>query len=153
MNSYHTKSNTWKQPLLLLIFSIGFVSYATAQGRMKEIKGSEVEKYVATNSVNKPLLMFISSTDGSCRPCVFGNGGMEEALDSLKKNYNVVAVYFNPYRDVFKDNKNLVEKYKITGLPTTIIFHKGKLIMSQAGEIPNKAKQFKKVWEKNFKSK
>jgi len=152
MNPTHNESRYFKT-LLLILFLIGFVSSATAQGRMKEINGNEVEKYVATNSVNKPLLMFLSSTDGSCRPCIFGNGGMGEALDSLKENYNVVAVYFNPYRDIYKNNKNLVEKYKITGLPTTVIFHKGKLIMSQAGEIPNKAKQFKKVWEKHFKSK
>ena len=135
----------------ILIGMLVFVSSANAKdsmGKIKEIKVNQVESTIKSQSFDKPLIIHFSSTDGSCRPCMYDNGGMDEASGALSETYNIAAVYFNPWRDINKHN-HLEEKYEVKALPATTIFYKGKIVATQAGTIKNKAHILKKFWKEH----
>ncbi len=139
-----------KQVLLIVITVMMLPALAKP---IKSIGAKDIEASTKTHSQKKPLILYFSSTDNNCGPCLINNGGMNEAADAIRKHYNIVATYFQPWESVGK-HKALTKKYNIIGLPTTLVIYKNKIIASQSGALgSNKAKMFEKIWQDKIKSK
>ena len=103
---------------------------------------SNMDSYIKQHSIDKPLVINLSSTNKECKPCLNNNKGMKKAANNLQGSWNIATIYINPWQNIFK-KKEFVKKYNITGMPTTLIFHKSKLLGSQSGYLGNTTKVLK----------
>jgi len=127
---------------LFLLASTSSILFAKESNAVTLITLSNMDSYIKQNSSDKPLVINLSSTNKECKPCLNNNRSMTEAVKNLQGSWNIATIYINPWQNIFKQ-KEFVKKYKISGMPTTLIFHKNELLASQSGYIGNTTKVLK----------
>ena len=79
------------------------------------------------NKSEKPVLVDFYAD--WCGPCKYMSPVLKNVADKLDEKLKVIKV------DVDK-NQRAAQVYKVQGIPTLILFHKGKILWRQSGAMP-----------------
>jgi len=82
------------------------------------------------NKSEKPVLVDFYAD--WCGPCKYMSPVLKSVADKLDEKLKVIKV------DVDK-NQRAAQVYKVQGIPTLILFHKGKILWRQSGAMPEHA--------------
>ncbi len=109
----------------------------TAAAEIKRIDKHNIIEYMYTQSQKKPLVIHFTSSDPQCGHCRKNNQRMLDVQADLHKDFDFVAVEFNPWRSL-KQEAVLRENYKsydinLRGLPDTYVFYQSTLITNIHG--------------------
>ena len=96
---------------IFVISLLSIIASSVSADTIETIKINDIERYANSHSNDKPLIIHLSSNDRGCGPCLINNGGISEAADDLSKQYNIAAVYFQPWGSISK-HKELVKNLK-----------------------------------------
>lgn len=96
------------------------------------IPPSQFETYVSAFSLDKPLLVTLSSKDEACPHCISGNEKVDDASRYMSGDYVFARIDYDPWKSVSEDTQtvNYLERLGTTaeGLPTSLLFYRSKLL-------------------------
>lgn len=101
---------------------LGLISFNAFATVPKSIDASHFDEAVLQSKL--PVLIYVSAT--WCAPCQIALRTVGEIVDEYVGKLNV-------YQLDFEKNKDLVERLKIQGFPTTLMFDKGQLEDTNTG--------------------
>ncbi len=106
--------------ILSLFLAIGNVAYSGNDGKVKEVSEKNFE-----NSISKGVVI-VDFWATWCRPCLMQAPIFEEAAKEMKGKVTFFKI------DVDKA-KNVAAKYRISSIPTLIVFKDGKEVTRTMG--------------------
>ena len=106
--------------ILSLFLAIGNVAYSGNDGKVKEVSEKNFE-----NSISKGVVI-VDFWATWCRPCLMQAPIFEEAAKEMKGKVTFLKI------DVDKA-KNVATKYRISSIPTLIVFKDGKEVTRTLG--------------------
>lgn len=106
--------------ILSLFLAIGNVAYSGNDGKVKEVSEKNFE-----NSISKGVVI-VDFWATWCRPCLMQAPIFEEAAKEMKGKVTFLKI------DVDKA-KNVAAKYRISSIPTLIVFKDGKEVTRTMG--------------------
>lgn len=106
--------------ILSLFLTIGNVAYSGNDGKVKEVSEKNFE-----NSISKGVVI-VDFWATWCRPCLMQAPIFEEAAKEMKGKVTFLKI------DVDKA-KNVAAKYRISSIPTLIVFKDGKEVTRTMG--------------------
>ena len=106
--------------ILSLFLAIGNVAYSGNDGKVKEVNEKNFE-----NSISKGIVI-VDFWATWCRPCLMQAPIFEEAAKEMKGKVTFLKI------DVDKA-KNVAAKYRISSIPTLIVFKDGKEVTRTMG--------------------
>ncbi|MBR5832256.1 MAG: thioredoxin [Bacteroidales bacterium] len=106
--------------ILSLFLAIGNVAYSGNDGKVKEVSEKNFE-----NSISKGVVI-VDFWATWCRPCLMQAPIFEEAAKEMKGKVTFLKI------DVDKA-KNVATKYRISSIPTLIVFKDGKEVTRTMG--------------------
>lgn len=106
--------------ILSLFLAIGNVAYSGNDGKVKEVNEKNFE-----NSISKGVVI-VDFWATWCRPCLMQAPIFEEAAKEMKGKVTFLKI------DVDKA-KNVAAKYRISSIPTLIVFKDGKEVTRTMG--------------------
>ena len=106
--------------ILSLYLAIGNVAYSGNDGKVKEVNEKNFE-----NSISKGVVI-VDFWATWCRPCLMQAPIFEEAAKEMKGKVTFLKI------DVDKA-KNVAAKYRISSIPTLIVFKDGKEVTRTMG--------------------
>lgn len=106
--------------ILSIFLAIGNVAYSGNDGKVKEVSEKNFE-----NSISKGVVI-VDFWATWCRPCLMQAPIFEEAAKEMKGKVTFLKI------DVDKA-KNVAAKYRISSIPTLIVFKDGKEVTRTMG--------------------
>ena len=93
-------------------------------------------------SSGKPVIIFLSSSDNGCPPCVKDVAALEEAAEVFGDDYELMYSSVEPWNDIQKQTI-LLRGLKLRGLPSQVLMYRGKFLGAVMGETtPKKFKSY-----------
>lgn len=108
---------------------------AVREGKMRRVAIHNLYEEALSSGKDKPILVFLSSGDSACPPCVKDAEDLSKVADALGDQYELIYASVEPWNDIEKE-KDLLRAFKIRGLPSHFIMYKGKYLVGKGGAFP-----------------
>ena len=128
----------FKREILYIFISIFFILDLSAKektmqfGKFKKIYPDDVKEFIDQNKDEKPTIVYLSSIDGGCGPCIAFNYTIYKIAKDNQDKFNFLFVDFFPWTKI-NDYKQLLKRYNMTGVPFTLVVYKNKIITYFSG--------------------
>ncbi len=123
--------------IAIIIYSSGLFANSVKESlfdyhNITTISPKELMHFINTNQGQKPLFIFLSAENGGCKPCDHFNQTIAKVADKRAGDMEFVYVAFPHYQDV-NNYPEIIEKFHILGMPTSLIIYKNKVLDSTFG--------------------